>query len=111
MIADQLQQAADAAAQLLDDRIIELARRFEAARSSAGCRRPANGQTRRGKERRKHDESTRMAGTTETPIWSENEPAKVESWRLHILLEAGYPVHPPSVWQGARSTSTPPSSS
>ena len=23
----------------------------------------------------------------------ENEPAKVESWRLHILLEAGYPVH------------------
>jgi hypothetical protein len=34
-----------------------------------------------------------MAETTETPIWSENEPAKVESWRLHILLEAGYPVH------------------
>jgi hypothetical protein len=36
---------------------------------------------------------TRMAETTETPIWNENEPAKVESWRLHILLEAGYPVH------------------
>ena len=36
---------------------------------------------------------TRMAETTETPIWHENEPAKVESWRLHILLEAGYPVH------------------
>lgn len=36
MIADQLQQAADAAAQRLDDRIVELARRFEAARSSAG---------------------------------------------------------------------------
>ncbi len=35
-IADQLQQAADAAAQRLDDRIIELARRFEASRSSAG---------------------------------------------------------------------------
>jgi hypothetical protein len=34
-----------------------------------------------------------MAETTETPIWNENEPAKVESWRLHILLEAGYPVH------------------
>jgi len=34
-----------------------------------------------------------MAETTETPIWHENEPAKVESWRLHILLEAGYPVH------------------
>jgi hypothetical protein len=34
----------------------------------------------------------RMAETTETPLWHENEPAKVESWRLHILLEAGYPV-------------------
>jgi len=34
-----------------------------------------------------------MAETTETPLWNENEPAKVESWRLHILLEAGYPVH------------------
>jgi hypothetical protein len=33
-----------------------------------------------------------MAETTETPIWHD-EPAKVESWRLHILLEAGYPVH------------------
>ena len=31
--------------------------------------------------------------TETTPLWSENEPAKVESWRLHILLEAGYPVH------------------
>ena len=36
MIADQLQQAADAAAQRLDDRILELARRYEASRSSAG---------------------------------------------------------------------------
>src|SRR3970040_1708691 len=36
---------------------------------------------------------TRMAETTETPLWNESEPAKVESWRLHILLEAGYPVH------------------
>jgi hypothetical protein len=34
-----------------------------------------------------------MAETTELPLWNENEPAKVESWRLHILLEAGYPVH------------------
>ncbi len=33
-----------------------------------------------------------MAETTETPLWNE-EPARVESWRLHILLEAGYPVH------------------
>lgn len=34
-----------------------------------------------------------MAETTETPLFNENEPAKVESWRLHTLLEAGYPVH------------------
>jgi hypothetical protein len=35
---------------------------------------------------------TPMSETTETPLWNENEPAKVESWRLHTLLEAGYPV-------------------
>jgi hypothetical protein len=35
----------------------------------------------------------RMAETTEAPLWNENEPARVESWRLHVLLEAGYPVH------------------
>jgi hypothetical protein len=34
-----------------------------------------------------------MAETTEAPLWNENEPSRVESWRLHILLEAGYPVH------------------
>ena len=34
-----------------------------------------------------------MAETTETPLWFENEGCKVESWRLHVLLEAGYPVH------------------
>jgi hypothetical protein len=33
-----------------------------------------------------------MAETTETPLWHENESTKVESWRLHVLLEAGYPV-------------------
>jgi hypothetical protein len=33
-----------------------------------------------------------MAEKTEIPLWNENESAKVESWRLHILLEAGYPV-------------------
>jgi hypothetical protein len=36
LIAQQLQQAADAAAARLDDRIVELARRYEASRSSAG---------------------------------------------------------------------------
>ena len=34
-----------------------------------------------------------MAETTEAPLWRENESSKVESWRLHILLESGYPVH------------------
>ncbi len=33
-----------------------------------------------------------MAETTETTLWNENEQSKVESWRLHVLLEAGYPV-------------------
>jgi hypothetical protein len=33
-----------------------------------------------------------MAEMTEAPLWNENEPAKVESWRLHTLLLAGYPV-------------------
>jgi hypothetical protein len=36
LIANQLQQAADAASQRLDDRIVELARRIETSRSSAG---------------------------------------------------------------------------
>jgi len=36
LIADQLQQAADAAEKRLEDRILELARRYEASRSSAG---------------------------------------------------------------------------
>ncbi len=36
LIADQLQHAVDAAAQRLDDRIVELARRYESSRFSAG---------------------------------------------------------------------------
>jgi hypothetical protein len=36
LIAEQLQQAADAAEKRLEDRIVELARRYEASRSSAG---------------------------------------------------------------------------
>jgi hypothetical protein len=35
LIADQLQHAVDAAAQRLDDRIVELAKRYESVRSSA----------------------------------------------------------------------------
>lgn len=34
-----------------------------------------------------------MAETTETSLFHENESNRVESWRLHVLLEAGYPVH------------------
>lgn len=34
-----------------------------------------------------------MAETTEAALWFESEGTKVESWRLHVLLEAGYPVH------------------
>lgn len=30
-----------------------------------------------------------MAQITETP---QDESAKVESWRLHVLMEAGYPL-------------------
>jgi hypothetical protein len=30
-----------------------------------------------------------MSQITETP---RDEPAKVESWRLHVLMEAGYPL-------------------
>jgi hypothetical protein len=35
-----------------------------------------------------------MAETTETPVddTRAGEQAKVESWRLHILIEAGYPL-------------------
>jgi hypothetical protein len=31
-----------------------------------------------------------MAEATETPVWREDEQSKVESWRLHVLMEAGY---------------------
>jgi hypothetical protein len=34
-----------------------------------------------------------MAETTEKALWNDSEPGRVASWRLHILLEAGYPVH------------------
>jgi hypothetical protein len=36
LIADRLQHSVDQAAQRLDDRIVELARRYEASSSSAG---------------------------------------------------------------------------
>jgi hypothetical protein len=33
-----------------------------------------------------------MSETTETIETSENERSKVEGWRLHVLMEAGYPL-------------------
>ena len=33
-----------------------------------------------------------MAEITETHIEREGEQAKVESWRLHVLIEAGFPL-------------------
>ena len=33
-----------------------------------------------------------MAEATETPVWREDEQSKVESWRLHVLIEAGFPM-------------------
>jgi hypothetical protein len=33
-----------------------------------------------------------MAETTETSRIDGGEQAKVESWRLHVLIEAGYPL-------------------
>jgi hypothetical protein len=33
-----------------------------------------------------------MAEATETPVWREDEQSKVESWRLHVLIVAGYPL-------------------
>jgi hypothetical protein len=33
-----------------------------------------------------------MAETIETAVWREDEQSKVESWRLHVLIEAGFPL-------------------
>jgi hypothetical protein len=33
-----------------------------------------------------------MSETTETIESTENERSKVEGWRLHVLMEAGYPL-------------------
>ncbi len=33
-----------------------------------------------------------MSDTMETIETAENERSKVESWRLHVLIEAGYPL-------------------
>jgi hypothetical protein len=33
-----------------------------------------------------------MAEITETYVERDDEQAKVESWRLHVLIEAGFPL-------------------
>jgi hypothetical protein len=33
-----------------------------------------------------------MSDTTEAIETTENERSKVEGWRLHVLMEAGYPL-------------------
>jgi hypothetical protein len=33
-----------------------------------------------------------MAETTERTLEGQSEQAKVEGWRLHVLIEAGYPL-------------------
>lgn len=33
-----------------------------------------------------------MAETTQTPVELGGEQAKVEGWRLHVLIEAGFPL-------------------
>jgi hypothetical protein len=33
-----------------------------------------------------------MAETIETTVWRQDEQSKVESWRLHVLIEAGFPL-------------------
>lgn len=33
-----------------------------------------------------------MAETTQTPVELRGEQAKVEGWRLHVLIEAGFPL-------------------
>jgi hypothetical protein len=33
-----------------------------------------------------------MAETTQTRLEHDGEQAKVASWRLHVLIEAGYPL-------------------
>jgi hypothetical protein len=33
-----------------------------------------------------------MAETIETAVWRGDEQSKVESWRLHVLIEAGFPL-------------------
>jgi hypothetical protein len=35
----------------------------------------------------------RMSDATQIAEHDQNDRERVESWRLHVLIEAGYPVH------------------
>ena len=39
-----------------------------------------------------NDPGADMAETTERILDGQDEQAKVESWRLHVLMEGGYPL-------------------
>ena len=47
-----------------------------------------------GRDRQSQNEQPgqTVAETIETPVWREDEQSKVESWRLHVLIEAGFPL-------------------
>lgn len=49
---------------------------------------------RKGSSKRTRNHPQHMAETTETPVEDgrQGEQAKVEGWRLHVLIEAGYPL-------------------
>jgi hypothetical protein len=42
---------------------------------------------------KKANESATMSEMVELTHAVESERSKVESWRLHVLIEAGYPLH------------------
>ena len=93
--------AADAEAErtVLNARLQDLQRRIDEALSEAGSRLSptfrgtddGNRQTSAGRVRLGQGElpATPMTQIAETP---RDEQAKVESWRLHVLMEAGYPL-------------------
>jgi len=47
-----------------------------------------------GRDRQSQNEQPgqTVAETIETPVWRQDEQSKVESWRLHVLIEAGFPL-------------------
>ena len=67
-------------------------RREDAARTSRTHQPFGEGIVSAKNESPGHEAAKPMAEITETHIERENEQAKVESWRLHVLIEAGFPL-------------------